>query len=78
MRFAWEFFALITAFNILVLSAFPKDATFMAFPSLSQLFAIPVASKAFILFKSKCWTKTTVNSTGSNLSIQLISPILIF
>jgi hypothetical protein len=75
MYFAGEVFALKTAFDILVLGAFPEGATLLVFSFLSQLSIDPFASKAFFVFKSKGRTKTAVNATGSNLLGQFVSLI---
>jgi len=77
VHFAWKLFALETAFDILVLTAFPEAAALLAFSHFSQFLADPVASEASVLLSPKCWTIATVNPAGSNLFIQTISPILI-
>jgi len=70
VRFARKFFALKTAFQVLVLGAFPENAAFV-FSSLLKLLIQPFTSKASILFKVKHWTKATIDSASSNLFPQL-------
>jgi len=56
-----------TAFDFLVLSAFPKHAAFLAFSAFSQHSVGPLTPKASIFYVSKDLTKITKDAASSNL-----------
>jgi len=74
MRLTRKLSALKTTFNILALSTFPENTAPLVFSRSSELIAYPFTSKTSILFKSKHWTKTTINTTNTKLFLQLIAP----